>query len=249
MPDRVIIVEGQSVKQKSSQSSKSHKSLKTADGRGVKPRKPAQGRQPSTALAKQEPTAPPTVVDPPAPEPQDTPQEDPKRQWWYRPPDSKARKIVEKIVVMDAAGHDDKEIAKRLKTTPGAVAQYRYLAKNIGWRAEETGEAIDLEAELALNIDRKIVRNISASLDGQMTNYQTHEMTIKAAQGRGIFKNHTESKQEIEANMQKAVMIQVIMPPLGEDQQRVAIPDHMVGGEPAYVEGEVTDGGDSTNAS
>jgi transposase len=163
---------------------------------------------------------------------------DPTKQWWFRKPDSKARKIAEKIAVLDAAGHDDKTIAKKLKTTNGTIHQYRYLARKNGWWDSED-QPIDLEVELALDVERKVVRNISASLDGQMTNWQTHEMTIAAAKGRGIFKNH--EKSEGSQAVMQAVAIQVVMPAIGAGDQMPEIADAMWGGVAAFEEGEVID--------
>lgn len=168
---------------------------------------------------------------------------DPKKQWWYRPADSKARKLVEKIVVMRAAGHDDKEIAKRLHTTEGSVRQYVYVAKKNGW-LDADDEPVDIESELALTIDRKIVRNIDASLDGNMTNWQTHEMTIAAAKGRGHFKTHEVSKNEGSSAM-PVVAIQVIMPPVGAGDQLPEVREDQMGGVPAYTEGDILEGTES----
>jgi transposase len=160
------------------------------------------------------------------------------KQSWYRPADSKARKLVDKIVVHRAAGRSDAEIAKLLKTTEQSIRQYVYLGKKNGWLDGE-GEPIDVEAELAHNIDAKIVRNISASLDGQMTNWQTHEMTVQAAKGRGIFKNHEKTEA---TGVLAPVAIQIIMPALSQAQQRMEIPENMLGGVPAFVDGEVVGG-------
>lgn len=179
----------------------------------------------------QPPVVPAAVDTVPSPEP-------PARQWWYRPKDSKARKLVEKIVVMDVAGWKSADIAKKLKTTEGSINQYRYIGKKNGWiRAGEDGEpeVVDIEAELAMNVDRKIVRNIDASLDGHMTNWQTHEMTIQAAKGRGIFKG--DAAKSIAAGELPVVAIQIIMPPVGVADQR--IDETQIGGTPAYYEGEV----------
>jgi transposase len=162
---------------------------------------------------------------------------EPTKQPWYRPPDSKARKAFEKIVVLRAAGHDDREIAKRLKTTEGSVRQYVYLAKKNGW-SDDDGEPVDVEAEMTFNVERKIVRNISASLDGQMTNWQTHEMTLAAAKGRGIFKNHEKSEATTES--MTVVAIKIEMPAIGAVDQQIM--EKNVGGTPNYVEGEVVDG-------
>jgi len=162
----------------------------------------------------------------------------PARPYWYRQPDSKSRKLCEKIVVMRAAGRDDAYIAKKLDTTEQTVRQYVYLGHKNGW-LDNDGEPVDLEAELALDIDRKTVRNIGHSLDGGMTNWQTHEMTLAAAKGRGIFKNHEKSDGSVSQSL-PVVAIQVIMPPVGAGDQVVV--EANVGGVPAFVEGEaVTD--------
>lgn len=215
---------------------KSHKSRKTEPGTV-----PAGGPS-STALATiPTDTNPPSnlpalpegvVVTPP-------PAAVPERQWWYRPPDSKARKMAEKIVVMRAAGHPGKEIAKRLKTTVATVDQCMYIARKNGWLDDED-EPVDLEAELALDVDRKIVRNVAASLDGNMTNWQTHEMTIAAAKGRGIFKSHEVGKNDAPTQL-PVVAIQVVMPPLGAGDQLPQIDESQMGGVPAFIEGETTE--------
>lgn len=168
------------------------------------------------------------------------------KQWWYRPADSKARKIAERIAVLDAAGHRDEAIAKKLHTTAPSVRQYRYIAKKNGW-LDEDGEPVDVELEMAMDVDRKVVRNISASLDGQMTNWQTHEMTIAAAKGRGHFKSHEVIKGDSAVSM-PVVAIQVVMPPVGAGDQRPEIREDQMGGLPAYEEGEVDDV-DATDAS
>lgn len=213
---------------------KSHKSRKTEPGTA-----PAGGPS-STALATLQPSDPPTLL--PAVEGA-TPAVAPPaaRQWWYRPADSKARKIVEKIVVMREAGRTSAEIAKLLKTTKGSVDQYMYIARKNGWLDAED-EPVDIELELALNVDRKIVRNIDSSLDGNMTNWQTHEMTIAAAKGRGIFKNHEVAKNDGASGQLPVVAIQVVMPPLGAGDQLPQVDESQMGGVPAFIEGETVPG-------
>jgi len=139
---------------------------------------------------------------------------------------------------MRAAGRDDTYIAKKLGTTPGTIKQSVYLGHKNGWIDAE-GEPVDLEVELALEVDRKVVRNIHTSLDGEMTNWQTHEMTIAAAKGRGIFKNHEKSDSTGQQAL-PMVAIQVIMPPVGIGDQGVI--EANVGGVGAFVEGQVVDG-------
>lgn len=164
---------------------------------------------------------------------------DPKKQYWFREPGSKTRKLFNQILVMRMAGREDRDIAKKLKTTEANVRQTVYIGRKNGWM-DEDGEPVDLEAELAVNIDRKIVRNIAHTLDGGLVNWQTHEMTIAAAKGRRIFKS--ESAPSDTAQLPPIVAIQVIMPTIGAGDQMPEIGDDQMGGVPAYLDAEVVDG-------
>lgn len=159
-----------------------------------------------------------------------------EKQDWYRKPDSAVRTKAEKIAVMRMAGRPVADIAKRMGVTEGRVRVIEYLARKNGWYDDED-QPVDLEAELAYNTDRKIVRNINASLDGQMTNWQTHEMTIAAAKGRGVFKNH--DKVQVESQQMTVVAIRVDMPALGAGDQHIS--EENVGGTPAYLDAVVTE--------
>lgn len=233
-------------------SQKTHKSRKTADA--LIPGKPRRSPKVKDALADGPPPSVPAVIA--APPPVITPEDSKElasakvntgimeettsaKQWWVRSRDSSTFRVFQKIAILDATGLKDKDIAKKLKTTAANVSNVRYIAKKNGWLGDD-GELIEIEEELALNIDRKIVRNISASLDGQMTNWQTHEMTLAAAKGRGHFKNHEVSKTE--GSAVGMIGIQIIMPPIGSGDQQMEIPDSMMGGVPSYVESEVQDG-------
>lgn len=235
---------------------KSHKSRKTELLAPVNPETvaaPDSGTS-STALATTtEPSAPPNPLadvlaggDKKSAPTADTGiiAEDPKKQWWQREPTSSTRKVAEKIFIMRAAGRVDKDIAKRLKTTEATVRQAVYIARKNGWtqpNEEGVEEIADLEEELALTIDRKIVRNIGASLDGQMTNWQTHEMTLAAAKGRGVFKGEAARSDGAAVSM-PIVAIQVIMPAIGAGDQLPNIKDDQMGGTPAYTSDDVVEG-------
>lgn len=219
---------------------------KTHRTRKTEPQTPGSGSS-STALVAAPPLVPPT---PPTEKPAEretprpvavvlVPAENPAVQWWYRPKDSKTRKLVEKVMVLRAAGHKDPAIAKRLHTTPGSIHQAVYVARKNKW-LDEDDEPVDLEAELAMSVDRKIVRNIGASLDGNMTNWQTHEMTIAAAKGRGVFKNHEVNKGDGSAPM-SVVAIQVVMPNVGAGDQMPEVHEDQMGGVPAYFADIETD--------
>ena len=231
-------------------SRKSHKSLKTTPSEPVNPESSvaSAGSPSSTELTT---TTPPVLSKNPLQEALTNPpnagvsvqegatpipQEDPKQQWWYRTPDSKARPKFDKVMVMRAAGRDDKFIAKKLGTTVGTIYQIVYLGRRNGW-CDDNDEPIDLEADMALTVDRKVVRNINASLDGQMTNWQTHEMTLELMKRRKVVNNVEEGAQSQQLPI---VAIQVIMPPVGERDQHVA--EGSIGGTPAYVDGESIDG-------
>ena len=226
----------------SNQTAKSHKSRTTAN----EPQ-PRQRTSPGTYQASSLPMTPPegssslglakSATTTPGPPTTDVPVElPPEQQAWYRKPDSLTRKKAEKIAVMRAAGRKADDIAKRIGVSAGRVRVIEYLARKNGWY-DSDDEPVDLEAELAYNTDRKIVRNINASLDGQMTNWQTHEMTIAAAKGRGVFKNH-DTATAPEQGMQ-VVAIQVVMPVIGASDQH--IDEDNVGGTPAYLDAVVED--------
>lgn len=178
------------------------------------------GESSTQAIATTEPSAPPD--DKPALPP-----------WWKRDRGGKSFKLWQKVEVMRAAGRTCADIAKKLGYDDAYIQNLRYIARKNGW-VDENDEPIDLEVELALDIDRKTVRNISDSLDGQMTNWQTHEMTLAAAKGRGIFKNHDTAAAPVAA--QTVVAVQVVMPTVGSGDQQVD--EKSIGGTPAYIEGE-----------
>ncbi len=218
--------------------SKTHKSVKGATG---KPRSsPTElGGPPPTTQALAPLSSPPDSTAPVVSEvATDIPTEDPQKQWWYRKPESATRKLTDKIAILDGAGLKDDEIAKRLKSTVATVRSARYIARKNGWW-DVSDQPIDVEVELALSIDRKVVRNLNASLDGQMTNWQTHETTLAAAKGRGMFRNHDAAQTQQTQLM--PVAIQIIMPAIGAEDQRMEIPEAMCGGVAAYVEGDIVD--------
>lgn len=165
---------------------------------------------------------------------------EPEKQWWYKKDGSPMHELFKKIAIMRAAGLDSNAIGERLGKSAKYIRNVEWIARKNRWCDEFTGEPLDTEFEAAMELDRKVVRNISASLDGQMTNWQTHEMTIAAAKGRGIFKNH--EKNDTAANTMPVVAIQVVMPAVGAGDQLPHVDESQMGGVPAYVEGDVCDG-------
>mgnify|MGYP001583607559 CR=1 FL=1 len=162
-----------------------------------------------------------------------------EKQPWYRPPDSKFRKQAEKIAVHRAAGRKAPEIAKRMGTTEGNIRHVEYIARKNGWY-DDDGEPVDLEADMAMTMDRKLVRNIDASLDGQMTNWQTHEMTLELMKRRKVI-NDVEQNADPHTGL-SVVAIRIEMPAIGAGDQTFI--EENVGGTPAYLEGEVAESPD-----
>lgn len=203
---------------------KTHKSLK--DDQPVVGRDSSIAAIVTTAAPPSDPKQVATAV----------PSVSPETQWWYRKPDAPLRKIVDRICALKRQGKTPAEIGKKLDIGRETVNNHMYIARKNGW-LDDNDEPIEIEEDLKRTVDRKIVRNIDASLDGHMTNWQTHEMTIAAAKGRGIFKNHDVVKQDGPAVF-APVAIQVIMPAVGAADQTVN--EANIGGTPAYVEAEVS---------
>ncbi len=224
-------------------------------------KRPAEPGNPESSL---EAVGGTTSSAPPLPEPSETsvalvssPQPDAKdvpqtiipaasipreQEYWYRTPDSAARKHFQKIAVLRATGRDDHAIAKKLGMTYQSVRQYVYLAKKNGW-CDTDGEPVDLEAEMAMNVDRKLVRNLNSALDGGMTNWQTHEVTLELMKRRRVVSDVQEGAGAGGAQLPSVVAIQVVMPPVGAGDQQVI--EANVGGVPAFEEGEVVGEGGS----
>lgn len=165
-----------------------------------------------------------------------------EQQAWYRKPDSPLREQAKKISVMRVAGAEPDAIAKKLKTTTKNVRHVMYIARKNGW-LDENDEPVDVEAEMAFDIDRKIVRNMSAALDGGMTNWQTHEMTMALVKRRVKDVNADAASQVPAIGV---VAIRIDMPAIGAGDQTIV--EANVGGKPAYVDAEVvSDSTDSGN--
>jgi hypothetical protein len=158
-----------------------------------------------------------------------------EQQSWYRKPDSPLREQAKKISIMRAGGAEPDAIAKKLRTTTKNVRHVMYIARKNGW-LDENDEPVDVEAEMSFDIDRKVVRNMSAALDGRMTNWQTHEMTMALVKRRVKDVNAEAASQ---APTIGVVAIRIDMPALGQQDQRIV--EANIGGKPAYVDAEVVD--------
>ena len=133
------------------------------------------------------------------------------------------------MLAMRAMGASNDDIAKELGLAERTLRQYLYLAGRNGWL-----RTADPAEELEFALSHKVVRNVSAILDGEVATAQQHDMTIEMAKGIGLFKTHTTVKSEgVASSMTLAVKIEM---PVGVVPE--VSTDHM-GGAPAYIEGEV----------
>lgn len=158
---------------------------------------------------------------------------------WERPSNSKQKAKVAQILIHKANGKKGPEIAELMGTTEGYVRHLLWLAGKNGWFTEE--DLVDPAERLVYDTSHKIVRNINKALDGEELKPGQQEMTIEAAKGIGLWKNHSAVKQE--GVMQIPVLaIKVELPPTGDAPP--APSREFAGGTPAYgaiTEGEIVD--------
>jgi DNA-binding CsgD family transcriptional regulator len=155
----------------------------------------------------------------------------PVRERWKLPADSVVREKASQIVAMKIQGLSTAEIAVELGLTPHSVRQYLYLAGKNGWLLTS-----DPNDQLEYSLAHKIVRNVSASLDGAVLNTQQHETTIAAARGIGLFKQHEVIKGDVGTSL---TALSIKIESSGPAQ---ATREDTIAGTPAYaIEGEVVE--------
>lgn len=155
------------------------------------------------------------------------------------PANSKVRKKAAQIVALKIAGRDNDEIAKLVHLSPRTLKQYMYIAGQNGWLT-----TADPDDDLEFRLKHKIVRNVEGVLDGTLVpNPSQQEMTIAAAKGTGLFKQHDANAKGAMTLPPMAIQVNVIGGPamLGQrtnSHQLDQFPEGSVGGCPAYVEGQ-----------
>lgn len=157
---------------------------------------------------------------------------------WQRPADSKVRQRVKRVLALKLAGWTHAEIAKKFKVKEGTIGTWLRLASRNGWLSPE-GEFLDPAEELAYVTAHKIVRNVNKALDGEDLTKQQHEMTIEAAKGVGMFKQHQAIKNDGPA-LPTMVAVRIEFPPGIDPSAPPQLPEGgIAGGAPAYIEAEV----------
>jgi predicted transcriptional regulator len=139
-------------------------------------------------------------------------------------PGVKAR--VSQCLAMRALGMTDKEIADHMQISINSLHQYMWVAGKRGYLSQTHPDT-----RMKYEVPDKIVRNVVEMLDHPNIDVRK-EMTLEAAKGTGLFRQHQAIKQEGVAAM-SAIQVQVIMPQ-GVEQPVV---DGSIGG----VEADYTD--------
>lgn len=132
---------------------------------------------------------------------------------------------VAQILSCRALGMSDKEIAEKLGIKVKSVQQYMWIAGKRGYLSQSSPKE-----RMEFELPHKIVRNVSAFLDSENPK-ERFEMTVEAAKGTGIFKQHQAIKQDGMVQMAQ-ISVNVVMPE--------GIQQDVVEGSIGGVEGEYT---------
>ncbi len=149
------------------------------------------------------------------------------------PKDSKTYKVAAAYFGLRAQGMKLAEISETLGIPKQTIQTYVKRSISAGWFTYK--ESMDVEDQIEYSIPDKVVRNVNEFLDAR-----DKDMTVEAAKGLGIFKQHQAVKVDGAVNVGMALSVRVEMPPLKDGQSPIAILPGSVGGTPA-LEGEVVE--------
>ena len=171
-----------------------------------------------------------------------SPQKPKKKRVSLKPPkDSRVYKVAMAYVALKAQGKKLSEIAEILNLPKDTVSTYVKRAHQRGW--VNRNSFIDPEDQLDVVLKSDTIRNVAQFLNDEDKSVRK-EVTLEAAKGLGIFKNHQAIKTEGQQNIGFALKVDVVMPQAPVSSSPVVIRPGSVGGQPA-IEGElVEDGGD-----
>lgn len=151
---------------------------------------------------------------------------------WYRPPTSKLRDTVERILMMRAAGWEDSVIAEKLGIGVPSIRTYIYMAGKNGWL--DFDNAKDHLENLTAH---KVLRNLDGVLDGTLELTPTQrDVTLEVAKGT-LFKKFDMAPVVAPGNT-NVLAIKVEFP---AGTINVPVREGTTGGTPAWTEGEVVD--------
>ena len=152
-----------------------------------------------------------------------------------RNPISPERQIrLQRILALKVGGATYEEISSVMGLTPATVKQYLYEAGKKGWLTSR--DDITPQEALEFDLSHTIVQNVRSALGGKSLTDQQQEMTIVAAKGIGLFKNHEVSKAETSVQMNVLSVKMVV----AEGEALPVAPGSM-GGTPGFIEGVAID--------
>ena len=122
------------------------------------------------------------------------------------PKDAKVYKVVTAALALRAQGLASDEIAEHLGMKAATIRQYLYRANKRGWI--NIHSFVDPHDQIDFVLASKTVRNVDELLDKR-----DKDVTIEAAKGFGLFKQHQVVKNDGPANVGLALSVKVEMPP------------------------------------
>lgn len=143
---------------------------------------------------------------------------------------TKLRKTVAAIIALKVQGCSNNEIAEQLNLKPKSISQYMWIAGKKGWLNTADPHTY---AEHALV--HRVVDNLHDLLHARnmVTGLPDKEVTLEAAKGFGVFKDHSKTEQ---APVAPGVLaIQVVLPTGDLPKVRAGA----ISSTPNYVEGSV----------
>lgn len=154
------------------------------------------------------------------------------------PKSGKIRNKVVAIVSLKLQGFSTVEIGEQLGLKPASIRQYMWIAGKNGWLT--TADPHDVADNILVH---RVVSNLEELLHSRnvATGLPDKEVTLEAAKGFGIFKDHT--KAEAPAAQQANVLTINFQFPK-QDGPLPTVRAENVGGSPAYIDAEVVSRGE-----
>jgi hypothetical protein len=155
------------------------------------------------------------------------------------PKDSKVYKMAIAAMALRYQGVKWPEISEQLGLQRNTLETYVKLSRKKGWLADV--QFVDPDDALEFTIKDRVISNLRTVLDertddGALTG-RAVDVTVEAAKGTGMFKQHQAVKVDNTSTIGVALRVQVEHAPMGT---AIQIRDGSIGGTPAIV-GEVVE--------
>jgi hypothetical protein len=141
------------------------------------------------------------------------------------PKDSKVYKVAIAYIALKAQGLQLTAISEQLGVPKTTIQTYVKRAHRFGWLRPKD---LDVEDQFEISIPEKVARNVNEFLDER-----DKDITVEAAKGIGLFKNHQAVKVDGQVGVGFALKVQVELPAGIESRSPITIRPGSVGGTPA----------------